>query len=118
MFDFQKNNSLEARCGESKRIIEKYPDRIPIIVEVHPKSDIPKLTKNKFLVPKEITMGQFLYIIRKRISLPPEKALFLFVNNIIPKTSCTITELYKEQKESDNFLYIHINGENTFGKSI
>lgn len=30
--------------------------------------------------------GQFIYVIRKRIKLDPEKAIFIFVNDTIPQT--------------------------------
>ena len=32
-------------------------------------------------------MGQFIYVIRKRIKLPPERAIFIFVDNVIPPTA-------------------------------
>ena len=47
------------------------------------KDDIP-LDRVKFLVPKDVSATQFTYIIRKRIELPPEKAIFIFVNNNLP----------------------------------
>lgn len=31
-------------------------------------------------------MGQFVYVIRKRIKLSPEKAIFIFVKNVLPPT--------------------------------
>jgi len=37
-------------------------------------------------VPADLSVGQFTYVIRKRIRLPPEKAIFIFVNNYIPPT--------------------------------
>lgn len=34
-------------------------------------------------------MGQFVYVIRKRIKVSPEKAIFMFVKNVLPPTgSC------------------------------
>ena len=68
------------------RIREKYPDRIPVIVEKAGRSDIPDIDKKKYLVPGDLTAGQFVYVIRKRIKLSPEKAIFIFVNNILPPT--------------------------------
>ena len=68
------------------RIREKYPDRIPVIVEKAGRSDIPNIDKKKYLVPGDLTAGQFVYVIRKRIKLSPEKAIFIFVNNILPPT--------------------------------
>jgi GABA(A) receptor-associated protein len=31
-------------------------------------------------------VGQFVYVIRKRIKLSPEKAIFIFVKNVLPPT--------------------------------
>ena len=45
----------------------------------------------------DLTVGQFYFLIRKRISLRPEDALFFFVNNVIPPTSATMGSLYQVQ---------------------
>jgi hypothetical protein len=37
-------------------------------------------------VPSDLTVGQFVYVIRKRIKLSPEKAIFIFVKNVLPPT--------------------------------
>ena len=42
------------------------------------------IDKNKFLVPKDLTLGQFVYVIRKRMKLPPEKAIFVFIKKCLP----------------------------------
>lgn len=75
---------LEKRKAEADRIRQKYPDRIPVICEKVEKSDIPTIDKKKYLVPADLTVGQFVYVIRKRIKLNPEKAIFIFVNEILP----------------------------------
>ena len=76
----------EKRKSEASRIRDKYPDRIPVIVEKADKSDIVDIDKKKYLVPADLTVGQFVYVIRKRIKLSPEKAIFIFVNNVLPPT--------------------------------
>ena len=43
-------------------------------------------TPDRYLVPSDLTVGQFVYVIRKRIKLSPEKAIFIFVNNVLPPT--------------------------------
>jgi GABA(A) receptor-associated protein len=54
------------------------------------RSDIPDIDKKKYLVPADLTVGQFVYVIRKRIKLQPEKAIFIFVNNnVLPPTAGT-----------------------------
>jgi GABA(A) receptor-associated protein len=44
---FKISNPLEARMSESSRIREKYPDRIPVIVEKAGQSDVPDIDKKK-----------------------------------------------------------------------
>lgn len=115
---FRTIHSKEERSAESERIIQKYPDRIPIIVQKNSNSSsdtLPDLAKSKFLVPDHVTFGQFLYIIRTRMSLPAEKALFIFINNTIPNASVDMKSLYDEHKDDDNFLYCYYGTESTFG---
>lgn len=111
----EKKDSLEKRKAESDRIRAKYPDRIPVITHKAPESDIPKIDKEKFLVPKELTVGQFVYIIRKRIKLSPEQAIFIFVNGTLPSTSQLMSSVYKQNVNEDGFLYVTYSGESTFG---
>jgi GABA(A) receptor-associated protein len=100
---------------EAKRIRSKYPDRIPVIVEKAQNSDIPEIDKHKYLVPQDLTVGQFVYTIRKRIKLGPEQAIFIFVNNTLPPTASLMSQLYKEHKDEDQFIYCLYSGESTFG---
>ena len=70
------------------------------------KSDIPIIDKKKYLVPSDLTVGQFCYVIRKRIKLAPEKAIFIFVNEVLPPTAALMSSIYDEHKDEDGFLYI------------
>lgn len=88
---------------------------MPVIVERAEKSDIPVLDKKKYLVPADLTVGQFVYVIRKRIKLNAEKAIFIFVNNVLPPTAALMNAIYEEHKDEDGFLYVTYSGENTFG---
>ena len=113
---YKKNNSLEKRCKESENILKKYPNRIPVIVERSEKcKEINDIDKNKFLVPNDLTMNQFIYVIRKRLKLSSEKALFVFINDKLMPNSRTLYEIYQEEKEEDDFLYMNYASENTFG---
>jgi GABA(A) receptor-associated protein len=108
---------IEQRKSEAEKIRQKYPDRIPVVVERVPNSQIPEIDKRKFLVPNDISVAQFMWIIRKRIQLPSEKAIFLFVNKTIPQSSATMGQIYSNFKDEDGFLYISYSGENTFGNN-
>ena len=78
-------------------------------------SQIVDIGKRKYLVPSDITVAQFMWIIRKRIQLPSEKAIFLFVDKTVPQSSLTMGQLYEKEKDEDGFLYVAYSGENTFG---
>lgn len=71
-----------------------------VIVEKAPKARVADLDKKKYLVPTDLTVGQFYFLIRKRIHLRPEDALFFFVNNVIPPTSATMGTLYQASGNS------------------
>ena len=114
MSKFKKQFSSKEREQECTKIRQKYPDRIPIIVEPY-SNKIDLIDKKKFLVPNEITIGQFLYIVRKRIKLNEAKALFLFINSTLPNSNAIISSIYEKEKDPDGFLYITYSGENTYG---
>ncbi|KAM1258224.1 hypothetical protein ACFX13_038587 [Malus domestica] len=115
---FKQEHDLEKRRAEAARIRDKYPDRIPVIVEKVERSDIPNIDKKKYLVPADLTVGQFVYVIRKRIKLSAEKAIFIFVDNVLPPTGAIMSAIYEEKKDEDGFLYVTYSGENTFGYQI
>ncbi|KAJ9689734.1 hypothetical protein PVL29_012430 [Vitis rotundifolia] len=113
--NFKLEHPLEKRQTEAARIRKKHPDRIPVIVEKANRSDIPSIDKKKYLVPADLTVGQFVYVIRKRLKLSAEKAIFVFVNNTLPSTAALMSAIYEENKDEDGFLYMTYSGENTFG---
>jgi GABA(A) receptor-associated protein len=114
---YKKSKSIQARLLESTKIREKFPGRIPIIVErAKFANDLPLVDKNKYMCPEHFSIGQFIYLIRKRIDLPPEKALFVFVGNTLPMASQTISELYMRYRDADGFLYMTYTSESTFGR--
>jgi len=112
---YKDDNPFEARRLEGEKIRRKYPDRVPVIVERAPKAKLEELDKKKYLVPSDLTVGQFYYLIRKRIHLKSDEALFFFVNNVIPPTSATMGALYQEHHEDDNFIYIAYSDESVYG---
>jgi GABA(A) receptor-associated protein len=97
------------------RIRSKYPDRIPVICEKAPKSNVPDIDKKKYLVPSDLTVGQFVYVIRKRIKLPAEQAIFIFVNGSIPSNAALMAAIFDQHADPDGFLYVTYSGESTFG---
>ena len=96
---FIDSHDFESRKNESESVLKNYPERVPIIVEKSDHcDDMCDIDKNKFLAPRDINFGQFVFSIRKRLKLPPEKAM-----------------LYNENHDEDGFMYITYDSENTFG---
>jgi GABA(A) receptor-associated protein len=112
---FKQQFEFSKRKEEAMRIRAKYPDRIPVIAERAENSTLPNIDKKKYLVPADLTFSQFIYVIRKRIKLAADEALFLFVNNTIPAASALMSDIYKEHRDGDLFLYVIFREEGVFG---
>jgi GABA(A) receptor-associated protein len=115
MTTFKEKYTFKKRLVASTVIMEHNPGRFPIIVEMGEKQGtekLPALIKKKYLTP-DMSYPQFLYVIRKRIALEPEKAMFMFVgeNGEIPPIGASITNLYEKYKDEDGFLYFSAVGE-------
>ena len=112
---FKKKYSFEKRKNESSNVYKKYPDRIPIIVEKHHSSTLPDIDKCKYLVPKDMTMSQFMFFIRKRIRLDSSQTLFFTINHDLVSSSTLLSSVYHDRKDDDGFLYVTYTNENVFG---
>lgn len=146
-WQYKQEHSFEQRRFESERIRRRYPDRIPVIVQplisssssssssssilstslfhslptsstssCH-ESTLGRLENEKFLVPSELSFGQFAYNIRRRLRLRAEHALFFYIGlyGKQPILSSTMETLYNENKDSDGFLYVCYADEKVFG---
>ena len=110
------NEYLE-KLKKSQLILEKYPDRVPIIIQPSASDrDSFPIDKSKYITPRDLTLVQLQQIIRKRIKFPAEKALFMFINNRIYPITSVIGPLYDEHKNKDGFLYVTYCQESTFGQ--
>jgi GABA(A) receptor-associated protein len=107
----------ELRRKEAVTVRHKYPDRVPVICEraVTSSSRVPEIKKKKYLVPQDVTVGQFTCIIRRQLQMDHAAAIFLFVNGALPPVGARMDEIYREHKDPDGFLYLAYSGESTFG---
>ena len=107
---------IEKLKKDSKKIREKYPDRIPIIIEKDKKDNsIPNIDKNKYLTPSDLSIGQFMFVIRKRLNLDSNQTIYFFCDNTLIPSSTLICQLDQTKKFEDGFLRIIYAGENSFG---
>lgn len=115
-FKYQEEQSFESRFEEAKKMRTKFPQKVPIIVEKNPKSQVENIDKRKYIFPSEYTTGQLMTVIRERLKLKPEEALFLFLgDNTLPMMSQTLGAVYNAHKDTDGFLYVMYSAESTFG---
>ena len=111
------NDYLE-RLKKSQIILEKYPDRVPLIIQPSKNDrDSFPIDKSKYITPRDLTLMQLQQIIRKRVHFPAEKALFIFINNKIYPVTSLVGAIYDTNKDADGFLYITYCQESTFGGS-
>lgn len=118
MTGFKNKYPFKQRKLDCRQILLKYPDRIPIICEKHPYSkNAPNIDKRKYLVGHDLTLGQFMSVIRRRMCLKSEIGLYIFINGSIPSNSSFFNNLFSDYKDDDGFLYITYDIENTFGNN-
>ena len=116
-FDIKTKKTPEELKKSFESIHSRHPDRIPVILERNRSSvSIPEVKRNKYLVPTDLTVSQFQYVIRKRISLKPEEALFLFTDkNVLVTGSTLMSQVYELNKDESGFLILLYSAEETFG---
>ena len=111
--------SFEHIKNETDSIKRKHSNRVPILISI---SQVDTKLYNdvkhhKYMIPKDMTFTEFIQIVRHRINLDKNEALFAIIleNNIMPKMSTLIGELYEKYKSNDGYLVIILTKENTFG---
>ena len=114
---YKNSVSLSKRKTDSSRVLVKYPEYIPVIVDrCNELSKI--LIKQKYLVPKDVVCSHLLTIIRNssKDKLISNKAIFIFCNNMLIMPHDNMEYLYQKYKDNeDNYLYLYLAYENTFG---
>lgn len=111
--DHYDNQSFDFRLAMSKRMMNRYPSRVPVLLKANKKNILFK--KNKFLPSKDSTLGNFMYFIKNYVDVNKYQSILAFANNTLIPVSYTMGQIYDTHADADGFLYIHISIENTFG---
>lgn len=97
-------------------ILNKYSYRVPIILSKRENDELPSLTKTRYLVPCDMTCMHFMCVLRNKLILPSQKALFLFTGKKrLVYSSIPFGQLFASDKCEDGFLRITYASENAFG---
>ena len=91
-----------------------HPDRVPVLL-LPASPACPPCAHDRFLVPRDLTVAQFAYVVRKRIKLQREQALFLHVDGRLAPGTDSLGTLDARHRGEDGFLAITYALENTFG---
>ena len=108
---FKDANSFDERKKVADKILRQNPNKIPVICEQFPNSHLPYYPIIKYQINDNMTVEDFMSLMRKKLQLEPERGIFIFINNTLPQTSTSIKELYDIHKDKDGFLYMRINGD-------
>jgi GABA(A) receptor-associated protein len=93
---------------EAGKLREKYPNRIPVVVNTT--GDL-VINRSKYLVPDDLTLGEFIIVLRKRINIKACEAIYMFINGKIYPSNMHLKTICGE----NNFISISVAKESTFG---
>ena len=114
MLPFRQRLTEDQRKREFLRVSDKLHRFVPIIMERGTR-ETPRIDREKYLVPVDLTMAQLSFVVRKRLQLKGSDALFLLVNKTVCPATRLAGDMYDAHRDPDGFLYVTYTLENTFG---
>ena len=107
------NTLLEQKIKETAQLLKKYPNKVPVYIEI-PKNDM-ILEKRKYLVDNDVSIMNLQILIRKSIKINSSEAIYMLIRKQLVPANTEIGSLYENNKSADGLLYIQLLKENTFG---
>ena len=99
------------------KLLEKNPNKIPLIFEKHPNSKLPVDKNMKFVSTRNIKLAHFAKQIRDMVQLPADSAIFFSCRGMkVVKHDMLVGDLYDQLKDEDGFLYLQFKEVESFGK--
>lgn len=90
----------------------RYPHHVPILIRC---KDF-EIEKVKYLVPKDLKIGQFLNMLRSKIKINSYESVFMLIKNTIPVNTSMFYEVYNDLYDiNTSLLIIDVCKEKTFG---
>jgi GABA(A) receptor-associated protein len=118
---FKSEYTLSERISIYENLNERYPNKIPIIIEFD--CSFNGIERKKYLFDPLATGYEFISKIRKEVKIPSNKAIFIFTDdNSINISLQSIYEVYNDYlfnnrhvHGGDKILYLNARCENTYG---
>lgn len=107
--------TMTPRSNSRCRALFKHPGLVPVEVVHEQGSSDKKLGTYKYLVQPDMSMGQFMSMLRARLKIDATEGVFLMVGDVLAKNSSTMQDLYALHQDSDNILVITVAKERVFG---
>ena len=102
----------------AKRLMEKYPNKIPIIIEGSRFFNLKHNIKHKkYMVSRDSSFIQFMLAVKLNIdTINAYDAIYFNTDKgvIFPSSQC-IGDIYDNYKSENDILYLYLTSENTFG---
>lgn len=97
-----------AAKNSASRLMAKNPNQIPVICNKDSGLYAPELQKCKFLVPFSMLCWEFRTVVRKSMQCQGEVLgdVSLCANNVALDAASSMSDIYKQCKASDGFLYL------------
>ncbi|RRT47167.1 hypothetical protein B296_00038079, partial [Ensete ventricosum] len=96
----------EERLAESRDILAKYPDRVPVNVDRFSSSALLDMEKRKYLVRRGMSVEQSIHILSDRIHCKMYSFLVMGASPITDFTATLLDSIYESYKDEDGFLYM------------
>lgn len=107
MFRKKLEASEKCRKEENRKIKEKWPEKVPLILERDSNSGIEELGLTKFLCPKNYSVSRFLQNLRQKLHMNQEFVIFLMANGeTLLSNDVLMGEAYEKHGDEDGFLYL------------
>ena len=105
---------------EYERIHKIHPDRIAVLVDARSIMDADEIKKHKhkYLVTPSLLVSQFQALVRAKLTIEPEQAIFFMINNELASGITSFGELAAASERyvhESGFIIIKLELENAFG---
>jgi hypothetical protein len=112
---YKDSKPFAERKRESQEILNKFPGHVPVIICRDPRSNLPEASRPKCLVPADLTVSHFVFVVRQRVELGASDAIFLFFGRKLSLPNESLGSLYHQHKDSDGFLYVTYRQDAAYG---